>query len=186
MKNPTTLLVVVAGVFLMTAMPAQGQQTEEEAIRAAVGHYLQGHATGDGSHHEQVFHPESKLFWVRDGALNQRTSAAYIAGAPGHPADDEDQRKRRIAMIDITGTTAVVNAAAVRQQPEPAFQEAKQAVDLSQAERIVAVGRGIKGEEHLDDVKRLAAALGAELAASRPICDAGWAHGWMETSGNCL
>ena len=108
MKNPTTLLVVVAGVFLMTAMPAQGQQTEEEAIRAAVGHYLQGHATGDGSHHEQVFHPESKLFWVRDGALNQRTSAAYIAGAPGHPADDEDQRKRRIAMIDITGTTAVV------------------------------------------------------------------------------
>ena len=85
-----------------------GHDAEEEAIRTAVGHYLQGHATGDGAHHEKVFHPESKLFWVRDGALNQRTSAAYIAGAPGHPADDEADRKRHIAMIDVTGNTAVV------------------------------------------------------------------------------
>ena len=108
MKNPTVLLVVLAGVFLLTATPAQGQHPEEEAVRAAVGHYLQGHATGDGSHHEQVFHPESKLFWVRDDTLHQRTSAAYIAGSPGHPADDEDQRQRRIAMIDITGNMAVV------------------------------------------------------------------------------
>jgi len=45
---------------------------------------------------------------------------------------------------------------------------------LSQAERIVAVGRGIKGQEHLPVVEKLAAAIGAELAASRPICDAGW------------
>jgi electron transfer flavoprotein alpha subunit len=45
---------------------------------------------------------------------------------------------------------------------------------LSQAERIVAVGRGIKAQEHLALVSQLAAALGAEVAASRPICDAGW------------
>jgi len=42
------------------------------------------------------------------------------------------------------------------------------------AERIVAVGRGIKGQEHLAVAEKLAAALGAEMAASRPICDAGW------------
>lgn len=108
MKNPTVLLVVLVGVCLITATPARAQHPEEEAVRAAVGHYLLGHATGDGSHYEQVFHPESKLFWVRDGALNQRTSAEYIAGAPGHPADDEAQRQRRIAMIDITGNMAVV------------------------------------------------------------------------------
>ena len=47
-------------------------------------------------------------------------------------------------------------------------------MDLSQAERIVAVGRGIKAQEHLALVQQLAEALGAELAASRPICDAGW------------
>jgi electron transfer flavoprotein alpha subunit len=69
---------------------------------------------------------------------------------------------------------AAIDTAAIRQQPEPPFQEARQAVDLSQAERIVAVGRGIKSQEHLALAERLAGALGAELAASRPICDAGW------------
>ena len=68
----------------------------------------------------------------------------------------------------------VVDAAAIRQKPEEPFTEARQAVDLSQAERIVAVGRGIKGQEHIAMAKSLAEALGAELAASRPICDAGW------------
>jgi electron transfer flavoprotein alpha subunit len=66
------------------------------------------------------------------------------------------------------------DVAAIRVKPEAPFQQARQAVDLSQAERIVSVGRGIKGQEHLDLVRKLATALGAELAASRPICDAGW------------
>ncbi|MCA1586857.1 MAG: electron transfer flavoprotein subunit alpha/FixB family protein, partial [Acidobacteria bacterium] len=51
---------------------------------------------------------------------------------------------------------------------------AKQAVDLSQAARIVAVGRGIKQQENIGIAEKLAAAFGAELAASRPICDNGW------------
>jgi len=67
-----------------------------------------------------------------------------------------------------------VDAAAVRQKPEAPFKEAKQAVDLSQAERIVAIGRGIKGQEHLKLAEDLAKAMGAEIAASRPICDSGW------------
>jgi electron transfer flavoprotein alpha subunit len=67
-----------------------------------------------------------------------------------------------------------IDAAKIRQKPEPPFKEAKQAVDLSQAERIVAVGRGIKAQEHLQLAQQLAQAMGAELAASRPICDAGW------------
>jgi electron transfer flavoprotein alpha subunit len=67
-----------------------------------------------------------------------------------------------------------VDAGAIRERPEAPFQEAKQVVDLAQAERIVAVGRGIKAQEHIAMAERLAAALHAELAASRPICDAGW------------
>jgi electron transfer flavoprotein alpha subunit len=67
-----------------------------------------------------------------------------------------------------------VDGGAIRQKAEPPFQEARQAVDLSQAERIVSVGRGIKGQEHLKIAEELAKALGAEIAASRPICDAGW------------
>ena len=74
----------------------------------------------------------------------------------------------------IRQVAVTINGAAIRQDPEAPFQEAKQAVDLTQAERILAVGRGIKGQEHLALVQELAKALGAEIAASRPICDAGW------------
>ena len=74
----------------------------------------------------------------------------------------------------VRALSVTVDASAIRQKPEEPFTEARQAVDLSQAERIVAVGRGIKGQEHLAIAKSLAEALGAELAASRPICDAGW------------
>jgi electron transfer flavoprotein alpha subunit len=61
-----------------------------------------------------------------------------------------------------------------RQQPQAPFQDARQAVDLSQAERIVAIGRGIKSQENIAVAEQLARACGAELAASRPICDNGW------------
>lgn len=54
------------------------------------------------------------------------------------------------------------------------YRESARTVDLSAAERIVAAGRGIKEEGNLEIVKELAEALGAELAASRPICDNGW------------
>jgi electron transfer flavoprotein alpha subunit len=62
----------------------------------------------------------------------------------------------------------------VRNKPQEVFKEAKQAVDLTQAEVIVAVGRGIKEQKNIEIAKQLAEALGGELAASRPICDAGW------------
>ena len=76
--------------------------------------------------------------------------------------------------VDIRAFDLTLDAGAIRQTVEPPFQEAKQAVDLTQAERIVAVGRGIKAQEHIVLVETLAAALGAEVAASRPICDSGW------------
>lgn len=62
----------------------------------------------------------------------------------------------------------------IRQQPEERFKEAKAAVDLTQAPLIVSVGRGIKEAKNIEIVKKLADALGAELAASRPICDNEW------------
>jgi electron transfer flavoprotein alpha subunit len=62
----------------------------------------------------------------------------------------------------------------VRNKPQEVFKEAKQAVDLTQAEIIVSVGRGIKEQKNIELVKQLADALGGELAASRPICDNGW------------
>ena len=62
----------------------------------------------------------------------------------------------------------------VRQQPEERFKEAKAAVDLTAAPLIVSVGRGIKEQKNIEIVKKLADAMGAELSASRPICDNEW------------
>jgi electron transfer flavoprotein alpha subunit len=85
-----------------------------------------------------------------------------------------DQVARGSNPAPVRALTVAVDAGAIRQKPEAPFQEAKQAVDLSQAERIVSVGRGIKGPEHLPLAQDLAKSLHAEIAASRPICDAGW------------
>ncbi len=51
---------------------------------------------------------------------------------------------------------------------------ADEGVDLAKAERIVCVGRGIGGAENIPVAEELAAALDAELAASRPVIDSGW------------
>jgi electron transfer flavoprotein alpha subunit len=85
-----------------------------------------------------------------------------------------DQAARGSAPAPVRALTVSMQANAIRQKPEPPFQEARQAVDLSQAERIVSVGRGIKEQSNIPLAQALAEALGAELAASRPICDAGW------------
>jgi electron transfer flavoprotein alpha subunit len=85
-----------------------------------------------------------------------------------------DAVRKGASPAPVRTVTAAVDVTAIRQQPEAAFREARQAVDLTQAERIVAIGRGIKGQEHIALARELAEALGAELAASRPICDAGW------------
>ncbi len=85
-----------------------------------------------------------------------------------------DAVTRRESPAPTRRCVLTIDPATIRQRPEAPFREAKQAVDLGQADRIVAVGRGIKGQEHLALAQDLARALDAELAASRPICDAGW------------
>ena len=74
----------------------------------------------------------------------------------------------------VEKVSAQVDAGAIRVKPLEIFKEAKQAVDLTQAEIIVSVGRGIKEQKNIELAKALADALGGEIAASRPICDSGW------------
>jgi len=74
----------------------------------------------------------------------------------------------------ITTFSPKIEAAQIRTKPGEPFRESAQTVDLSSAQRIVSVGRGIKDAEKLPLVQELASAMGAELAASRPICDNGW------------
>lgn len=85
-----------------------------------------------------------------------------------------DHAENSPAPARIQKVDATVDASAVRVKPEKIYKEAKQAVDLTQAEIIVSVGRGIKEQKNIEIAANLAEALGGELAASRPICDAGW------------
>jgi len=121
-----------------------------------------------------------ELTFVRPMFQGKLTADVVPQGATPHfvsfqiGAFRADQAARGPAAAPVRALAVTIDQSAIRQQPEAPFQQAKQAVDLSQAARIVSVGRGIKGQEHLPLAQELAAALGAELAASRPICDAGW------------
>ena len=85
-----------------------------------------------------------------------------------------DQVQAGDAAAPVETVNVEVADGVIRNKPEAPFKEAKQAVDLTQAEIIVAVGRGIKEQKNIDLAKQLAEALGGEIAASRPICDSGW------------
>jgi electron transfer flavoprotein alpha subunit len=99
-------------------------------------------------------------------------SAHFVTTQVGAFRSDDAAGGSEVA--SIVPFSVEVDAQAIRQRPEEPFQEAKQAVDLSQSERIVAVGRGIKSQEHIALAEQLATSLGAQVAASRPICDSGW------------
>jgi len=95
--------------------------------------------------------------------------ASFQAGAYRADKAEPGDSPATVSSLEVNMTDVKV-----RTQAEPKFQEAKQAVDLSQAPLIVAVGRGIKNQENIEIIKKLADALGAEIAASRPICDNEW------------
>jgi electron transfer flavoprotein alpha subunit len=78
------------------------------------------------------------------------------------------------AAAPVETVTPGLEAAQIRTKPLERFRESQRAVDLGAAERIVSVGRGIREQENIALIEDLAKAMGAELAASRPICDNGW------------
>jgi len=82
--------------------------------------------------------------------------------------------KAEAGSAPVEKVSVQVDASAIRTRPQEVFKETKQAVDLTQAEIIVSVGRGIKEQKNIELARQLAEALGGELAASRPICDSGW------------
>ena len=118
--------------------------------------------------------------FIRQMFQGKLTADVMPLGPPPHfvtfqiGAFRADQAARGAGPAPVRALDVSIAPGDVRQKPDAPFQEARQAVDLSQAERIVSVGRGIKEQANIPIAQRLADALGAELAASRPICDAGW------------
>jgi electron transfer flavoprotein alpha subunit len=121
-----------------------------------------------------------RLIFVRQIFQGKFVADVEFAGAPPHfvsfqaAAFREDSVRRGTASARITSVPTTLSADRIRTKPDERFRGAKEAVDLSQSEIIVAVGRGIKAPENLELAKKLAEALGAEIGASRPVCDSGW------------
>jgi electron transfer flavoprotein alpha subunit len=122
-----------------------------------------------------------KLVFVRQ--MFQGKTAADVTFAGNSPwfASFQSGAFRADLLAANPSGKAPVNAAKVelkpddiRTKPLELFKEAKSSVDLTQAPLIVAIGRGIKAPENIAQAEALAKAMGAEIAASRPICDEGW------------
>lgn len=127
-------------------------------------------------HHDQI---EDGPVFVRQMFQGKVNAEVVLEGPTPHIVTMQIGSFRADAVkkgsgAPVRAVDAKVDPSQIRQTAEAPFREAKQAVDLTQAERIVSVGRGIKAPEHIELAKQLAAAMHAELSASRPICDAGW------------
>ena len=103
--------LILLGAALPRAAAFSGSRSEDEtAVREALQHYLNGHATGQADEFRQAMYPQGTMNFIRDGQFTQMSLADYIARAAagtGKPAPDEAKRKRRIDFVDVAGNAAV-------------------------------------------------------------------------------
>ncbi len=126
-------------------------------------------------------HENERLIFVRQ-MFQGKTAAdvSFVGAGPNFASFQAGAFRADLVAANPNGKAPVKSAAVelspaqIRTKPLEMFREAKQAVDLTQAPIIVAIGRGIKAPENIAIAEKLAKALGAEIAASRPICDEGW------------
>ncbi|MBK5290965.1 MAG: electron transfer flavoprotein subunit alpha/FixB family protein [Acidobacteriia bacterium] len=121
---------------------------------------------------------EGGLVMVRQ-LFQGKLNADYRASGAGPHFASIQAGAYRAEMVEagsaqVETVTPVLEAAAIRVKVGAPFRESQRAVDLTAAELIVSVGRGIKEKDNIALVEELARVMGAELAASRPICDNGW------------
>ncbi|MGB2889794.1 MAG: electron transfer flavoprotein subunit alpha/FixB family protein [Candidatus Acidiferrales bacterium] len=122
-----------------------------------------------------------KLIFVRQMFQGRTAADVVFEGSAPWVATFQAGAFRADLVVPRQGGKAPVSSVSIQLEPEQIrtkplelFREAKQAVDLTQAPILVSIGRGIKAPENIPMAEKLAKALGAELAASRPICDEGW------------
>ena len=123
------------------------------------------------------FKKDSKLILVRSvyqGKFNSESSVksekcilSFQSGSFRADALKTGSASIRSVSVDLSGVSDSI-------KPGEKFQESETSVDLSQADIIVSVGRGIGNEENLELVYELSKTLGAEVASSRPVVDSGW------------
>src|SRR3979409_2394055 len=167
-KHPVNLVLMPHTYQVRDFVPKLATALQTTAITDAIGYKYEG----------------GKLLFTRQ--MFQGKFVADVSFAGSGPCfvtfQNGSFRADKVEAGTAGATIETINAdvpdSVVRNKPQEVFKEAKQAVDLTQAEIIVSVGRGIKEQKNIELAKQLADALGGDLAASRPICANGWrAHG---------
>ena len=163
-KHPAKLVLMPHTYQVRDFVPKLATALQTTAISDVIGYKYEG---GKLLFTRQMFQGK----FVADVSFTG-SGTCFVTFQNGSFRADKVEAGSAVAPIE----TANINIpdGIVRNQPQEIFKEAKQAVDLTQAEIIVSVGRGIKEQKNIDLAKQLADALGGELAASRPICDNGW------------
>jgi hypothetical protein len=100
-------ILLGAAMAISITQSAPTQADDERAVRVTLDHYLLGQATGDPQHYRRAFHPEARLFGVRNGRPEQRTLEEYLGMQSGRPAADEAQRRRQVRSVGVSGDAAV-------------------------------------------------------------------------------
>jgi electron transfer flavoprotein alpha subunit len=163
-KHPAKLVLMPHTYQVRDFVPKLAASLASAAITDAVGYKYEG----------------GKVLFTRQMFQGKFVADVSFAGAGPcfvtfqNASFRGDQVEAGAAAAPVETVNVDVPDGVVRNKPQEVFKEAKQAVDLTQAEIIVSVGRGIKEQKNIELAKQLAEALGGEIAASRPICDNGW------------
>jgi len=100
--------VLVLLTIASFGLAAQQSSAGDQAVRKTIEeHYFKAQSTGNGEALRGTFIEEGRMMWVQNGQLRTRTSTEYISGFRGQPPADEEKRKRRVVMTDVTGDVAV-------------------------------------------------------------------------------
>jgi len=163
-KHPAKLVLMPHTYQVRDFVPKLATAMGTTAVSDAIGYKYEG---GKLTFTRQMFQGK----FVADVSF-AGSGACFVTFQNGSFRADKVEAGAAPAPVETVNVD--VPDSVVRNKPQEVFKEAKQAVDLTQAPIIVAVGRGIKEQKNIELAKQLADALGGEIAASRPICDNGW------------
>ena len=163
-KHPAKFVLMPHTYQVRDFVPKVATELGTTAITDAIGYKYEG---GKATFMRQMFQGK----FVADVSFTG-TGPCFVTFQNGSFRADKVEDGASAAPVETVAVSVPDNV--VRNKPHEVFKEAKEAVDLTQAEIIVSVGRGIKEPKNIDLAKRLADAMGGEIAGSRPVIDNGW------------
>ncbi len=111
---------------------------------------------------------------IYGGKISSRVSLVenwgyMVSVRPGSIAPKEGELK-----AEVTAITSPLKEEIDYRRFVQYIEAAKGEVDITQAEVVVGIGRGLKEDKNLPLMEEFAKSIGGVLACSRPVVDAGW------------